>query len=304
METRLKAFELESIKRRCGFSSCLAVDCRGEGRERSGGIVLMWGDNVDVSIGSYSLNHIMGSCQDHETNVAWSFCRVYGFPEEQNKRLTWELITSLKPADGTAWICFGDLNDTLRPNEKIGGNARSNSQVTYGRESTRNCALNDLGFEGYPFTWSNGRKGVENIQGRLDRALGNEEFQNRFNPIISVQHLAKYGSDHMAISISLENHCNNTPRRRTKIFRFEESWSKEGRCEALVAQCWNRSVGSCKRKIDSIQLMSGEFEDHNLGKIKKELVLLEKELKEPLLEVVIMKPLPISRAWREDMLSC
>lgn len=67
---------------RCGFTSCLDVDCRGDGRERAGGIALMWGNNVTVNIESSSLNHIMGSCLNTETSVSWSFCGVYGFPGE------------------------------------------------------------------------------------------------------------------------------------------------------------------------------------------------------------------------------
>lgn len=118
-------------------------------------------------------------------------------------------------------MCFGDLNDSIGPEDKAGGNSRSSSQLNFGRDTVRDCSLIDLGFEGYPFTWSNGRKGSENIQGRLDRALCNEVFQLRFSPI-SVIHLAKFGSDDAALSINLEDHRNNQLKRKQNIFRFEE----------------------------------------------------------------------------------
>lgn len=39
-------------------------------------------------------------------------------------------------------------------------------------------------------------------------------------------------------------------------------------------------MGSCRGKIDSMKNIASEFEDHNLGKIKKELVLIEKQLED------------------------
>jgi hypothetical protein len=48
METRLKEDEMEKIKRRCGFSCGISVDCAGSGRERAGGISLLWSDQKQV----------------------------------------------------------------------------------------------------------------------------------------------------------------------------------------------------------------------------------------------------------------
>ncbi|MCI02340.1 hypothetical protein A2U01_0023372, partial [Trifolium medium] len=129
METRLKVDEMERIRSRCGFSSCLSVACSGSGRDRAGGLSLLWQDQV-----------------------------------------------------GHKWLCIGDLNDTLQADDKKGGLLRSQSQLGIGRQTVVACGLNDMGFEGYPFTWTNGRQGSENVQCRLDRALGTEDFLNRFSP--------------------------------------------------------------------------------------------------------------------------
>lgn len=144
------------------------------------------------------------------------FCGIYGYPEEKNKRLTWELIRRLIPPNGKPWLCVGDLNDTLATSEKIGGNIRSVSQLEFGRDVVRDCGLFDLGFEGSNVTWSNGRRGQENIQARLDRALANEEFMARFNPI-KVSHLAKFGSDHVVLKITLEDFRSEQPKKGRKF---------------------------------------------------------------------------------------
>lgn len=54
-------------------------------------------------------------------------------------------------------ICFGDFNDVFADSQKSGDNPRTYNQFSWGRQSLDLCRLVDLGFEGYPFTWKNGR---------------------------------------------------------------------------------------------------------------------------------------------------
>jgi hypothetical protein len=225
METRLKATELDNIRSKLGFKNCLSVDCVGFGRERAGGLAVMWMEHLNVNISSYSINHIHGWCDDEETGESWGLTGIYGYPEEQNKRKTWQLVASLARQNQGRWLCCGDFNDILDAQEKKGGNDRSQSQLSIGRHVVAESSLIDLGFEGYPFTWSNGREEGANVQCRLDRALANVEFINRFSPI-KVSHLPRFGSDHAAVLICLESPLSGNSRRRRRLFRFEESWTK------------------------------------------------------------------------------
>lgn len=98
------------------------------------------------------------------------------------------------------------------------------------------CGLKDLGFEGYPFTWSNGRQGNENI--RLDRVVDSTSFIHRFSPI-KVLHVSRHGSDRATIRVDLEAILEEDKKKRKFIFRFEESWTKDPRYEKLMGQLWN-----------------------------------------------------------------
>lgn len=177
------------------------------------------------------------------------------------------------------WLYFRDLNDTLAMQDKVGGTARNPSRFSFVRQVVSDCAFIDLGFEGHPFTWTNGRQGEENIQCRLDRAFGNEEFCNGFSPI-KVLHLPRFGSDHAAVLIHLEAPQQSEKMRRKKLFRFEESWCSDGRCEDIIRHCWTSQNRSCRSKLDGIQVIGKEFEEHNLGNIKKEIIRLERILKD------------------------
>lgn len=233
METRLKDDEMERIRVRCGFLSGLSVACSGHGRERAGGLALIWNGPINIAITSYSLNHIMGKGEDDESDEPWFFAGIYGFPEENQRRSTWNLIRDIATQVSERWICFGDINDTLSLDEKKGGNSRSFEQLNVGRRAVEECGLQDLGFMGYLFTLSNGRQGEEQIQCRLDRAFAREGFISRFSPI-KVTHLPRFSSDHSPILICLEAHSHSYRKKRTHLFRFEECWVKDNRCEDLV----------------------------------------------------------------------
>ncbi|GAU49944.1 hypothetical protein TSUD_408390 [Trifolium subterraneum] len=218
--------EMERIRNRCGFSSCILVACSGSGRDRAGGL----------------------SCgRTRDRGDDWFLSCIYGHPEENNKWRTWELIKQTHDQVGHKWLCIGDLNDMLQVDDKKGGLVRSQSQLGIGTQTVEACGLNDMGFEGYPFTWTNGRQRSKNVQCRLDKALGTKDFLNRFSPW-KVSHLQRYGSDHAAILIQLEHHdCGK--KKRVHLFRFKDVWTKDKRCEEEVRQVWNGVGSRCTNKV-------------------------------------------------------
>lgn len=78
------------------------------------------------------------------------------------------------------WLCFGDFNEVLSLNEKIGGNEKHVNLVADFREAVRECELVDLGFTRYLFTWSNRRFRVGLVEERLDRFLYSKSWGNYF----------------------------------------------------------------------------------------------------------------------------
>ena len=58
METKLYEEEIKRVQFCCGFTLGLAVSCKGQGRERAGGLAMWWNEDVNLEINSYSINHI------------------------------------------------------------------------------------------------------------------------------------------------------------------------------------------------------------------------------------------------------
>lgn len=65
------------------------------------------------------------------------------------KRLT--ILSSLP------WLCFGDFNDVMNLNEKLGGKDKRVSMVNNFREAIRDCDLMYLESIRYHCTWSSRR---------------------------------------------------------------------------------------------------------------------------------------------------
>lgn len=203
IESRLKKEEFQHVKYKSGFNCCLSVDYRGKGKERDGCLILLWKENIQMNSISFFENHIRGSIADDMDSQSWFYIGIYGHPEEQNKRYTWILLQDLISSCGDRVLCVGDFNDIITDSEEVGGNCRIQSQLAIGRQTMDACGLMDMRFHGHPYTWKNGRKGDDNIQCHLDRAIATQHFLNRFSPT-KVTHLSRFGSDHMTLRIELE----------------------------------------------------------------------------------------------------
>ncbi|KAG8379884.1 hypothetical protein BUALT_Bualt07G0135700 [Buddleja alternifolia] len=97
--------------------------------------------------------------------------------------------------------------------------------------------LVDMGFEGNPFTWSNKKGGLANVQLRLDRCIANTSWINLF-PQAFVSHLPAINSDHSPILLHTDSHQLGGP----KPFCFENMWTRDDTCKDTIFGAWQPPV--------------------------------------------------------------
>lgn len=90
------------------------------------------------------------------------------------------------------------------------------------RSMMEHCRLNDLGFSGPRFTWSNRRHADLFTKERLDRAMAKFSFASKF-PQLAVEVMATRSSDHAPFHVILKD-PHGTRRGRKGFFRFESWW--------------------------------------------------------------------------------
>ncbi|KAL2242593.1 UNVERIFIED_CONTAM: hypothetical protein Sindi_0377300 [Sesamum indicum] len=104
-------------------------------------------------------------------------------------------------------------------------------------EALESCDLQDLGFEGNPFTWCNRHLALDIIYKRLDRARGDSKWKTLY-PNTVVQYISVTSSDHLSILVDLVV-VSLPPRTQLKLFRLETSWASSKGCEQVVMDSWN-----------------------------------------------------------------
>ena len=163
METKLSIQEMEPIKNEIGFNSMLAV----LSIRRSGGIPLLWKNSVTVDPQTFSLNHI-DVYISAPLQEQWRLTGVYGHPEDQRKKETWEHTRHLQSWTMKLWVCIRDFNEVLQSNEKRGGLTKPLSVMQEFWSALLHCDLANLGYQGYTYTWWNGHFSDDFVEQRLE----------------------------------------------------------------------------------------------------------------------------------------
>jgi hypothetical protein len=194
------------------------VYCSTSGGGKAGGLGLLWNkefDNIDIK--GFGFHYIDVFLSTHTPNSpSWRATGIYGYPQNQNKVLTCNLITDLSNTNyNPAWLVFEDFN-----NEKQGVNPIYANIVNCPRNTLNVCHLKDLGYHGLPFTWANNHDPESYIQCRLDRFLATNEWCSNY-PNFKNHHLLKFKSDHCPILLDCFTSCT-CHNRYYKSKKFEQ----------------------------------------------------------------------------------
>ncbi|KAK9988296.1 hypothetical protein SO802_028535 [Lithocarpus litseifolius] len=226
---------MKRIQNDLHYHSMLVVSSEG----RSGGLAMLWKDETNLHIQTYSPNHIDAFIFDNR-NSPWRLTGFYGRPEEHRRNETWRLLRHLSSRFSVPWLCVGDYNEILVLKEKQGCIPKPLHLMLDFREALSNCLLINLGFQGNIYTWSNGRESDNFVQARLDRACATLEWRDQF-PHARVNHLHSSYFDHVPIMVTTHNPSMYT-RRKKVPHRFEEKWVTHPACEATIREAWVGSV--------------------------------------------------------------
>ncbi|XP_059445337.1 uncharacterized protein LOC132177129 [Corylus avellana] len=230
METICSRKKMEWIRVKLRFVGLFAVDPVG----RSGGIALLWKEEHEVEIQNYSRRHINAIEKRNEDGFIWKLTGFYGNPDSSKRKESWALLQHLKSFLPEAWMCVGDFIEITHQEEKTGEARRRETLMADFWSALEVCNLWDLGFIGPRFTWSNRRTDGVLTQVRLDRAVANSKWCQRFEEA-EVYVFAARASDHNPLMVQFEK---KQPRSYSgaKGFKFEDQWWLDPDCGNIIKQ--------------------------------------------------------------------
>ncbi|XVF74117.1 hypothetical protein PTKIN_Ptkin13bG0034500 [Pterospermum kingtungense] len=231
LETRVSGTHADAICRKIGFASWMRIEAVGF----SGGIWVFWKEVVELDIlythPQFVLFKVMDGIGSH-----WYLTIVYGSPDGGlRKKLLNDLDFGVLGIMGPCLV-VGDFNAVLSVEEVSSGSLASNRCAGF-QDWIFDNGLLDMGFVGSRFTWSRGLSSSTLKAARLDRALCNVEWRNRFSNVFVV-HAPRVKSDHNPLIIKCYGGETNT---RGSNFKFQAAWFTHKDFYRLVKSTWEEN---------------------------------------------------------------
>ncbi|XP_020252239.1 uncharacterized protein LOC109829580 [Asparagus officinalis] len=171
-------------------------------------ILILWDPDVlDIQVLSSSPQQITCSVNSKDGNFSSILSAVYGLNHQETRRNLWLELTQIKQAIGNeAWLLCGDFNVMI------------------------SCF----------YTWNNKQDSDSRVWCRLDRALVNDLWINKYNAS-HVEYMLPSFSDHSPAVISVyEDKIQGK-----KPFKFFKMWTKHADFIPTVSAVWGDSVRGC-----------------------------------------------------------
>ena len=107
----------------------------------SGGLALLWKEDLKVDVQSYSDSHIDAIIGQGDDGQEWRLTGFYDNPETSKKEESWLLLKRLSRLNSMSWVCLGDFNELMNDGEEEGGSARPVRQMEIFCKVINSCNL-------------------------------------------------------------------------------------------------------------------------------------------------------------------
>ncbi|KAF8113566.1 hypothetical protein N665_0048s0027 [Sinapis alba] len=240
---------LQNIKADLGFDHVFTVEPLG----LSGGLALFFMEDFQVNV--LFSNNRMIDIEAIIDGIKVFMTFVYGDPVLERREQVWERLTRFSTIKSGPWFMIGDFNEITSHEEKVGGRRRTDSSFLPFKHMLSDCGMLEFPFTGNMLSWVGKRSGNSTVRCRLDRAVGNESWHEKFSHS-SVKYLRLWGSDHRPVLGDILS----KPPRRSKSFKFDKRWLDNEELRQVILDGWKSSdlspdanimdhVASCRRAL-------------------------------------------------------
>ncbi|GJM87852.1 hypothetical protein PR202_ga03847 [Eleusine coracana subsp. coracana] len=145
--------------------------------DQSGGLWLMWKDDIDLTITHDSHHLILAEGVYKTSNQTFNLVCMYGDPHHLKTTSIWQDVATFVLGNlNIPTFCMGDLNNIMHQNKKSGPTPANATRIQNFCCLVKNCGFFDMGYSGPAYTWTNKRFTTNPTFQRLDHCLANAEW--------------------------------------------------------------------------------------------------------------------------------
>ncbi|XP_020263009.1 uncharacterized protein LOC109838991 [Asparagus officinalis] len=259
LETKIKAENISIVAKRLVVNWKWCSNASSTSKAR---IILVWDPNIlEVLIESISDQQITCKIKSLDGKIDCVISSVYGQNQVDKRRELWMNLTHIYQTIGNSpWLLCGDFNVIIGNEEKLGGTILSEADTNEFREFIDFCHLSHLKTEGCFYTWNNKQDAHSRIWSRLDRALINDAWLQKYNSS-HVEYLLQNFSDHSPGLVSIYDDCA----KGKKPFKFFKMWTKHKSFLPTVSRIWQTKIkGYAMFAVyTKMKLLKSELKDLN-----------------------------------------
>lgn len=200
-------------------------------------MICNFGSNVEVV--NYTAHHIHTKIKDSILFDFWMLTRFCGIPKTNGRCESWALLLIINQGPDFPWCIISDFNEIVKQDEIVGEKYRPKKHMSDFKDALENNNLFDIGWLGQKLTWSYRHKDESFTKERLDRALANQKWWEKFG-FKGVEVLSSRRSEHQQILLSTREESSKWPKQK-KIFRFEAKWTKMTEGELIIRRAWEKT---------------------------------------------------------------
>ena len=93
-------------------------------RNKSRGLVIFWKEDFDLTIETFSKNHIDATIKKNQLEE-WRLIGFYGEPNTRLRHEAWSKLRNLKSRGTIPWLYAGDFNEIAKQFEKKGWESKT-----------------------------------------------------------------------------------------------------------------------------------------------------------------------------------
>ncbi|XP_056855051.1 uncharacterized protein LOC130504459 [Raphanus sativus] len=226
-ETKNRKLRLQNLQADLGFDHVFTVEPLG----LSGGLALFFMDEFQVNV--LFSNNRMIDIEAVIDGIKVFMTFVYGDPVLERRDQVWERLTRFSTTRNGPWFMIGDFNEIIDHNEKEGGRQRTDSSFLPFKQMLSDCGMLEFPYTGDMLSWVGKRAGRVTVRCRLDRAVGNADWHEKF-PHSKTKYMRLWGSDHRPILADILK----KPARRSRKFKFDKRWLDNEELRQVILEGW------------------------------------------------------------------